>query len=68
MRTQDCAAALRLSLTTKAYSRLVDTFSREYKTAFVLPSERESRAGLRLCLSLNGGRGTALHARYGPQP
>jgi GNAT superfamily N-acetyltransferase len=32
----------------------------------VLPAERESRAGFRACLSLNGAPGEALHARLGP--
>lgn len=66
MRTQEPAGALHVDLTTRPYSRLVDTFCREYKSAFVFPRERETRSGLRLCLSLNGAAGEAVHARFGP--
>jgi GNAT superfamily N-acetyltransferase len=65
-RTQQSAGALHVDLTTRPYSRLVDTFCQEYKTAFVFPKERETRSGLRLCLALNGAAGEAVHARFGP--
>jgi GNAT superfamily N-acetyltransferase len=55
-----------VALTTKPYSRLVDLFCREYRPAFVMPSERESRYGFRLCLSLNGAAGAAAQVRFGP--
>ncbi len=64
MRMPASADELHVALTTKPYSRLVDLFCREYRPAFILPSERESRAGLRLCLSLNGAAGA--QTRFGP--
>jgi GNAT superfamily N-acetyltransferase len=66
MRSPESTDALRVELTTNPYSRVVDAFCREYKAAFVQPSERESRAGLRRCLALNGAAGAAVHARFGP--
>jgi GNAT superfamily N-acetyltransferase len=66
MWTPESADDLYVALTTKPYSRLVDLFCREYRPAFVLPSERESRSGFRLCLSLNGASGAAAQARFGP--
>ncbi len=66
MRKQESAGALHVGLTTKPYSRVVDTFCREYKTAFLFPKDRETRSGLRLCLSLNGAAGDAVHKRFGP--
>jgi hypothetical protein len=64
MWTTESADTLHVALTTKPYSRLVDLFCREYQTAFVLRSDRESRSGFRICLSLNTD--TYAQARFGP--
>lgn len=52
-------------VTTRPYSRLVDAFYREYTRSSVRFTERENRAGLRLCLSMNGAKGKSLRARFG---
>jgi GNAT superfamily N-acetyltransferase len=56
---------LRLEITTRPHARLVGEFYHEYARAFVLPDERESLAGFRVCLGLNGERGEALRKRFG---
>jgi GNAT superfamily N-acetyltransferase len=66
MPTPESADELYVALTTQPYSRLVDLFCREYRPAFARRSERESRSGFRLCLSLNGAAGSAAQARFGP--
>ena len=48
-------------VTTRPYSRLVDAFYRKSTTrSSVRFTERENRAGLRLCLSMNGAKGKSL--------
>ena len=55
-----------VEITTQPYARLVRTFYDEYTHAFVLPDERESLSGFRICLSLNGQKGDVLHKDFGP--
>lgn len=57
---------VRMEVTARPYARLVAEFYSEYARAFVLPNERESLAGFRKCLSLNGLPGEKLHRRFGP--
>jgi hypothetical protein len=65
-RTPCPGGGLCFRVTSRPYSRLVDAFYREYRQSSVRFAERENRAGLRLCLAMNGAQGERSHDRFGP--
>ncbi len=59
--------SLLFEVTARSDSAIVDAFYEGYDAAFVLPNEKETRAGFTACLKLNEGRAYRVAStKYGP--